>query len=1184
MLKRLTALVLTFVLIAPTGFIGGASALTTPNYIPETVQFIQQGNVPVSVAAAKEPSQGTLEAFLQFNGVMQTSDKDDAWAHAAYAAMNVAGNTELNYQFNDIPTASVGNRGVLTAFLMRSFSLRGNDPVMNPVKGIAYIPDMPSNAGPESVAKQVYNSRIKAAVEANSAVVASLYFDENLLVKIEDVDGTWIYVYDNDSRVTGSTISRRAANSSSVIVGWDDNIEFEYRYEKTPASGDNPAVYEDVTVKGAFLAYDSLPASLGGAGGGAYWISYATILSGAYYVEGFYDHKATFNLNNQLEDDKGVAIKKNPFAVTYEYDAAGLNNVRTISGDTVFYANVFTVKDGAAAIHAVSVFLTGEGNGYRIWFIDDYKETKDLNVLDSANTKKALVTSAPVGYKALPGYYTIPVIDPATNEAPIASEKQFAIVVEATGTGVNGPVLQNAAGASRGQSFTSSNATTWNDAFLTNQSAVCIKAHAEKDVYIPLTGVEVRDSDGDPLTVLEVVPNTRHTITPTLIPTNATNVRHEETVWEAQMPYYLRDDEGYLILDNDEKPTLADAPTGADWLVWMNGWGFVPKAFSELTTLPTGTTATTRQRQGKKEDSPDVINNIVIQDQPFTLSISNNGTTALQAPRSAIEYDGKDFPVQVTVNEVPRDATGTWDEDKGNFKPQRADFTVKIKATAVEKVTLSRTAAQTMKVGATLSFTATQLDADDKQLSAPHPVTWHIVMPLSGGSTDDYHDGYEKSPAFEPLDPFGGPVATVDKNGRVTALRSGVCFVYAEAGGKASDLTQITATGKTVTGVAIGRKKLIMAADTTFTMTGAVKPNDANDRSITWSSSNDAIATVEPATGIIRAISPGTVTISVSSKTSPNFKADCAVTVIAGPSATIRVNRAATYSVFGAKAGETIEWTFEDRDGNDSDNLRGEKINNGNKFRVIADDEGGAVLRAEVYVDPPEGDRVLVREQKWHLEGVVPIGRMAFQNSAGEDLKRVNLGIKLDGTSPKSQTLTAAVIKPVDGTSTLLGFEWSAKQTKQKQDIITLDPGTGDANNTVTITAARPGSTRLTGLNYNGNKRVNLSVRVFFYPETANITPKAGSLTMNVGKTGSATAKVTAPNAKDFFKTLTYTLKGADGEPMTTEGREFVENSFVRVDVKRGRVTALGPGEATVVIVAQGGATKEVPVTVKTKD
>ncbi|MBR4521214.1 MAG: chitobiase/beta-hexosaminidase C-terminal domain-containing protein [Paludibacteraceae bacterium] len=79
-----------------------------------------------------------------------------------------------------------------------------------------------------------------------------------------------------------------------------------------------------------------------------------------------------------------------------------------------------------------------------------------------------------------------------------------------------------------------------------------------------------------------------------------------------------------------------------------------------------------------------------------------------------------------------------------------------------------------------------------------------------------------------------------------------------------------------VTGVELDQTTLSIKEGATATLTATVAPANATDNSVTWSSSNEAIATVED--GVVTAVAIGNATITVTT-TDGGFTATCAVTV-----------------------------------------------------------------------------------------------------------------------------------------------------------------------------------------------------------------------------------------------------------------------------------------------------------------
>ena len=168
--------------------------------------------------------------------------------------------------------------------------------------------------------------------------------------------------------------------------------------------------------------------------------------------------------------------------------------------------------------------------------------------------------------------------------------------------------------------------------------------------------------------------------------------------------------------------------------------------------------------------------------------------------------------------------------------------TVKAKVVAVEKVTLDKTtAALTVGDTTTLKATVTPDNATDKT------VTWT--------SSDE-------------------TVATV-KDGVVTAVKAGTATITAKAGDKTATCT-VTVKDKVVAveKVTLDKTSAELTVGDTTTLKATVTPDNATDKTVTWTSSDETVATVKD--GVVTAVKAGTATITAKAG---DKTATCAVTV-----------------------------------------------------------------------------------------------------------------------------------------------------------------------------------------------------------------------------------------------------------------------------------------------------------------
>jgi glucosylceramidase len=105
-----------------------------------------------------------------------------------------------------------------------------------------------------------------------------------------------------------------------------------------------------------------------------------------------------------------------------------------------------------------------------------------------------------------------------------------------------------------------------------------------------------------------------------------------------------------------------------------------------------------------------------------------------------------------------------------------------------------------------------------------------------------------------------------------------------DAAGNASNTVKVTVPAYVpapvaVTGVTLNAKTQSVAEGKSFTLAATVAPTNATNKTVTWASSNTAVAKVD-ANGKVTAVKAGTATITVTTKDGAK-KASCTVTVTA---------------------------------------------------------------------------------------------------------------------------------------------------------------------------------------------------------------------------------------------------------------------------------------------------------------
>ena len=124
-------------------------------------------------------------------------------------------------------------------------------------------------------------------------------------------------------------------------------------------------------------------------------------------------------------------------------------------------------------------------------------------------------------------------------------------------------------------------------------------------------------------------------------------------------------------------------------------------------------------------------------------------------------------------------------------------------------------------------------------------------------------------------------VAVVSNDGLVTAVNNGTAIITVTSKENSSIIAKCSVkVGKPVmvTDVTVQPAELKLKTDGTYQLSVSVLPSNADERGVTFESSNTAVATVS-ASGLVTAKGPGTATITVTAKDGSGKKATCTITV-----------------------------------------------------------------------------------------------------------------------------------------------------------------------------------------------------------------------------------------------------------------------------------------------------------------
>ncbi len=242
------------------------------------------------------------------------------------------------------------------------------------------------------------------------------------------------------------------------------------------------------------------------------------------------------------------------------------------------------------------------------------------------------------------------------------------------------------------------------------------------------------------------------------------------------------------------------------------------------------------------------------QTQTVTFTTTESWTSTITDTKSSTwltvePSSGGAGTVNMTVKAQPNDT------DKAR------SATVTIKSGSTSK---SFTVTQAAKAATTIAVTSVELNKTELRLPEGGSETLEATVKPDNAT--------DKTVTWSTSDTS---IATVDANGKVTAVKEGTATITAKAGEKTATCNvTVSKDVVSVMGITLNKTELVLNEGSSETLVATVSPEDATDKHVTWSTSDSNIATVD--NGKVTAVKEGTATITAKAG---EKSATCKVTV-----------------------------------------------------------------------------------------------------------------------------------------------------------------------------------------------------------------------------------------------------------------------------------------------------------------
>ncbi len=421
----------------------------------------------------------------------------------------------------------------------------------------------------------------------------------------------------------------------------------------------------------------------------------------------------------------------------------------------------------------------------------------------------------------------------------------------------------------------------------------------------------------------------------------------------------------------------------------------------------------------------------------------------------------------------------------------------------------------TCKVTVNVPVSSVMLDKSTLSLSKGSSYT--LKVGVSPGDANNKTVTYKSS---------NTSIATVDNKGKVTAINKGTATITVTTNDGNKTATCKVTVNNSVSSVKLDKTSITINIGTTETLTATVSPSDANNKKVTYKSSDTSVATVDNK-GVVTAIKRGTATITVTTDDGKKT-ATCKVTVnvpvksVMLDKSTLSLSKGSSYTLKSAVLpvianNQNVTYKSSDTSVATVDNNgKVTAINNGTATITVTTNDGGKTATCKVTVN----------------------------NNSVSSVKLNKTSVTIN--KGKTETLTATV-SPSDANNKKVTYKSS-------------DTSVATVDNNGKVTAIKKGTATITVTTEDGNKTATCKVTVNV--PVSSVKLNKTSVNIKKGKTATLSATVSPSDANN--KKVTY---------------KSSNTSVATVD-KSGKITAKARGSAKITVTTEDGK-KTATATVK---